>query len=344
LKKDIKDLNLDELKQYFLSINEPEYRANELFHAVYREKKENFNDITTLPKSLRKTLSNTFYIYSFKIISKYESKKDGSIKYLFQLSDKCLVETVFMHESNQYGKMRNTLCISSSIGCPLGCKFCATGQMGLLRNLTTGEIIEQFMQIDKITKINNVVFMGMGEPLLNYDNVKKAIEVLSDGNGRALGKRKIVISTSGIPGKIYQLTDQISSARLAISLHAGEQSKRDFLMPGLKDHTLIELRKAINYYTRKIGNTITIEYLLLKEVNDTISDVQSLVDFLKKLNFVKVNLIRYNPVPHVKFKVSKKENMFLRSLQKNGIRATLRKSKGPDISAACGQLATKLRK
>ncbi len=343
MKKDIKDLNLDELKQYFLSINEPEYRANELFHAVYKEKKENFHDITTLPKSLRKTLSNTFYIYSFKIISKYESK-DGSIKYLFQLSDKSLVETVFMHESNQYGKMRNTLCISSSIGCPLGCKFCATGQMGLLRNMTSGEIIEQFMQIDKITKINNVVFMGMGEPLLNYDNVKKAIEIISDGNGRALGKRKIVVSTSGIPGKIYQLTDQISSVRLAISLHAGEQSKRDFLMPGLKDHTLTELRKAINYYTRKTGNTITIEYLLLKEVNDTISDVKSLVDFLKKLKFVKVNLIRYNPVPHVKFKVSKKEIMFLRFLQENGIRATLRKSKGPDISAACGQLATKLRK
>ncbi|MEA3313341.1 MAG: 23S rRNA (adenine(2503)-C(2))-methyltransferase RlmN [Caldisericota bacterium] len=343
MKKDIKNLNLDELKEYFLSIHEPEYRANELFHSIYREKKESFHDITTLPKSLRKTLTNTFYIYSFKIISKYESK-DGSTKYLFQLPDKSLVETVFMHESNQYGKMRNTLCISSSIGCPLGCKFCATGQMGLLRNMTTEEIVEQFLQIDKITKINNVVFMGMGEPLLNYDNVKKAIEIISDKNGRTLGRRKIVISTSGIPGKIYQLTDQIASIRLAISLHAGEQSKRDFLMPGLKEYTLTELRKAINYYTRKTGNTITIEYLLLKEVNDTISDVQSLVNFLKKLKFVKVNLIRYNPVPHVKFKVSKKENMFLRYLQKNSIRATLRKSKGPDISAACGQLATKLRK
>ena len=343
MKKDIKNLNLDELKEYFLSINEPEYRANELFHSIYREKKESFYDITTLPKSLRKTLSNAFYIYSFKIISKYESK-DGSTKYLFQLPDKNLVETVFMHESNQYGKMRNTLCISSSIGCPLGCKFCATGQMGLLRNMTTGEIVEQFLQVDKITKINNVVFMGMGEPLLNYDNVKKAIEIISDKNGRTLGRRKIVISTSGIPGKIYQLTDQIASIRLAISLHTGEQRKRDFLMPGLKVHTLTELRKAINYYTRNTGNTVTIEYLLLKEVNDNISDVQSLIDFLKKLKFVKVNLIRYNPVPHVKFKVSKKENLFLRSLQKNGIRATLRKSKGPDISAACGQLATKSRK
>jgi 23S rRNA (adenine2503-C2)-methyltransferase len=331
LKKDIKNLNLDELKEYFSTINEPAYRANELFHAIYREKKESFHDITTLPKPLRKTLTNTFYIYAFRLVSKYESK-DGSIKYLFQLPDKSLVETVFMHESNQYGKMRNTLCISSSIGCPLRCKFCATGQMGLIRNLATGEIIEQFLQIDKITKINNVVFMGMGEPLLNYESVKKAIEIISDKNGRALGKRKIVISTAGIPGKIYQLTDQISSIRLAISLHAGEQRKRDFLMPGLKEHPLTELRKAINYYTRKTGNTITIEYLLLKEINDTISDVQSLVDFLKRLKFVKVNLIRYNPVPHVKFKVSKKENMFLRSLQKNGVRATLRKSKGPDIS------------
>ncbi len=339
MKKDIKNFSLDELKAYFTEIGEKSYRAEEIFRAIYNNKIFNFHDITTLPKTLRDALDNQFFITSSEVISKQKSS-DSSIKFLIKFPDSSLVETVLIRET-AHGKTRNTLCLSSQVGCAMKCKFCATGQMGFIRNLTTGEIIEQFLLVEKIAgKINNIVFMGMGEPLANYENVKKAIKIITDPKGRGLGKRKIVISTSGIIDKIYKLADEISSVRLAISLHAATQKKRDYLMPGLRKYKISDLFEALKYYNRKTGNTITIEYLLIKDVNDDYKDAKDLIKLLRNLKFVKVNLIHFNQVAHIDFKPSNREKAFAEILRKNGVTVTIRHSKGEEIAAACGQLAT----
>jgi len=314
-----------------------------VFRAIYKEKKENFKDITTLSKTIRGTLDNIFYIVIFKEISRKESK-DSALKFVFELNDKSLVESVIIKNINKVGNIWNTACLSTQVGCPLGCQFCATGRMGLKRNLETGEIIEQFLQLEKFYPISNVVFMGMGEPLLNFENVKKAIEILTDENGRGLGKRRITISTSGIVPMIYKVADEIPTVKLAISLHAASQRKRDILMPGLKNYPLSKLKEALKYYNEKTGNTVTLEYLLIEGINDSLQDADALLRFAKALKFVKVNLIHYNEIPFANFKASKKELEFQRYVLDNGLRATLRLSKGTDVSAACGQLATKASK
>lgn len=339
--KDIKELSLTELRNYFISLNEPQYRANEVFREIYKNKTEDFNNITTLPKELRAILSKSFYIYSFSEVSEIKTA-DGTVKFLFKLKDSLLIETVLIKEKNKFGTLRNTICISTQVGCLLGCKFCATGQMGFIRNLSTGEIIEQFMRIDKSEPLNNIVFMGMGEPLLNYENVKKAIEILSDENGRNFGRRKIVISTVGIIDKIYKITDELNSAKLAISLHAPTQSKRDAIMERTKSFAMSKLKESLKYYIKETRNTVTIEYLLIKDFNDGKDDAKKLMKYLEGLKFVKVNLIHLNSIPDIPLEPSEREIEFQKFLIKNGVRATLRKSKGTEISAACGQLATKI--
>ncbi len=338
IKKDIKNYTLQELRKYFVSIGEPAFRANEIFRAVYVNKAKNFSEITTLSLTLRKKLEEEFYIRSFKKVSAIGNETK---KFLFELNDRKLIETVLIKEKSSNGKTRNTLCVSSQVGCAMGCKFCATGQMGFIRNLTAGEIVEQLLTVEDYAHIRNIVFMGMGEPLLNYENVKKAVEILSEKAGRALGRRKITVSTSGIIDKIYRLTDELKSVKLAVSLHAVTQVKRDALMPGLKAQKIDALIKALSYYARKTGNTVTIEYLLISGVNDSPEDAKKLSRLLKNIKFVKVNLIRYNPVPFAKFKPSHREKLFAEILKGNGITATIRYSKGAEISAACGQLATK---
>ncbi len=337
--KDIKNFTLNELKQYFISQGDKAYRANELFRAIYINKNLNFNNITTLSNELRKKLSEQFFIKAFKEIAIVKSR-DGTKKFLFELNDGKMIETVLIKDKNIQGKLRNTLCVSTQVGCAMHCKFCATGQMGFKRNLSAGEIVEQFLTVEETTKIQNIVFMGMGEPLLNYENTKKAIEILSDKKGRALGRRKITVSTSGIIDKIYRLSDEIKSVKLAVSLHSPTQEKRNFLMPGLKEFPIPALIDSLKYYTKETGNTVTIEYLLIKGFNDSIEDVRNLIRFLRKIKFVKVNLIHYNTVPFVNFEASLNEGKILSILLGAGIRATLRKSKGTEISAACGQLAT----
>jgi 23S rRNA (adenine2503-C2)-methyltransferase len=339
--KDIKELSLKELRNYFISLNEPQYRASEVFREIYKNKAEDFNKITTLPKELRAILTKSFYIYSFSKVSEIKTE-DGTVKFLFKLKDSLLIETVLIKEKNKFGTLRNTVCISTQVGCMLGCKFCATGKMGFIRNLSTGEIIEQFMHIDKSEPLNNIVFMGMGEPLLNYENVKKAIEILSDENGRNFGRRKIVISTVGIIDKIYKITDEINSVKLAISLHAPTQSKRDAIMERTKSFTMSKLKESLKYYIKETGNTVTIEYLLIKDFNDGKDDAKKLIKYLEGLKFVKVNLIHLNLIPNIPLEPSEREIEFQKFLIKNGVRATLRKSKGTEISAACGQLATKI--
>jgi 23S rRNA (adenine2503-C2)-methyltransferase len=338
--KNIKNFTLAELKEYFINKGEKEYRAKEIFRAIYKNHITNFREITTLPAEMRERLSNEFFIQSLEITSKIRSK-DRTEKYLFKLPDGNLIETVLIRDKNKNGKYRSTLCMSTQVGCSMGCKFCATGKMGFKRNLFTGEIVEQFITIENKSKIQNIVFMGMGEPFLNYENTKKAVEILTDNEGRALGRRKITVSTSGIIDKIYKFTDEVKSVKLAISLHSAIQEKRNFLMPGLREQPLSELLKALRYYSQKTGNTLTIEYLLIKDLNDSIEDVRALIKFLRKIKFVKVNLIHYNRVPFVNFEPSPREERFLSILLEAGIRTTLRKSKGTEISAACGQLANK---
>jgi 23S rRNA (adenine2503-C2)-methyltransferase len=339
--KDIKEFNLNELRGFFISTGQKEYRAKEVFHAVYKERKKDFESISTLPKALRSNLTRNFYIYSFKKVSEIISK-DETKKYLFKLNDTLLIETVLIKQINKFDKETNTLCLSTQVGCSLGCKFCATGQMGLIRNLKTSEIIEQFLTVDNETKISNVVFMGMGEPLLNYDNVKKSIDIISDENGIGLGRRRITLSTAGIIDKIYSLIDEIKSINLAVSLHSAIQSKRNEIMPRLMHENLQKLLKSLQYYSTKTGNTVTIEYLLIKNFNDSMFDAEKLFQFVKQIKFVKVNLMNFNKVPFANLEPSKKSIEFEKYLLNKGIRTTLRKSKGFKISAACGQLATKL--
>lgn len=340
MKKDIKNLNLKELEGFFVSLDEPKYRAREVFRAIYKERKENFSDITTLSKPLRETLDKIFYILIFKEVSRKESK-DNAVKFVFELSDKRLIESVIIRNTNKVGNSWNTACLSTQVGCSLGCQFCATGRMGLIRNLETGEIVEQLLQLENVEPISNIVFMGMGEPLLNYENVKKAIEIITDENGRGLGKRRITISTAGIVPMIYKIADEIPTVKLAISLHAASQRKRDILMPGLKNYPLSKLKEALTYYNEKTGNTVTLEYLLIDGFNDGLQDADALLRFARALKFVKVNLIHYNEIPFANFKASRRELEFQKHLLESGLRATLRLSKGTDVSAACGQLATK---
>ena len=338
--KDIKELSLKELQGFFVSIGEKEYRAKEVLHAVYKEREKDFESIFTLPKKLRTELNKNFYIYAFKKASEIVSE-DKTKKYLFELSDGTLIETVLIRQVNKFGKETNTLCVSTQVGCSLGCKFCATGQMGLIRNLKASEIIEQFLIVDNEAKISNVVFMGMGEPLLNYENVKKAIDIISDDQSIGFGKRRITISTSGIIDKIYKLTNEMKTVNLAVSLHSAVQSKRNKIMPGLAHEIVEKLLESLKYYTRETGNTVTIEYLLIKDFNDSTNDAEKLIKFIKQIRFVKVNLMNFNKVPFADLEPSKKSIEFEKYLLNRGIRTTLRKSKGFEISAACGQLATK---
>lgn len=338
--KDIKNLTYKEIQGYFLSIGEPRYRADEVFKAIYFQKVESFTDITNLPMNIRKKLSEDFYLYTFETGAHIKSE-DGTQKFLFKLKDGSFIESVLMESENKFNKKRKTVCLSTQVGCPFSCAFCATGKMGFKRNLLASEIVEQFLFFDKIATINNVVLMGMGEPFLNYNNVKKFIEIISDEHGRAFGRRKITVSTSGIIDKIYQITDEIKSIKIAISLHSAIQEKRDMLMPQLKVFKLKDLKEAIAYYVNKTGNTITIEYILINGVNDSEKDAKALVNYLSNLKFVKVNLISYNEVNGVPYKKSDREVEFQRFLLEKGIRATLRISKGQSIKAACGQLATK---
>jgi len=335
----VKNLTRKELMGFFAALNESGYRADLVFKAIYRDKIEKFSDITTLSKALRERLDKIFYINSFKEIAR-DTSEDEATKFVFSLTDGRLIESVAIKNRNKSGKVWYTACLSTQVGCALGCLFCATGRMGFIRNLEAGEIVEQLLQIEHTFPISNIVLMGMGEPFLNYENMKKAIEILTDAKGRALGKRKITISTAGIIPFIYKLTEEMPSVGLAISLHSAIQSKRDALMPGVKNEPLSKLKEALVQYTEKTGNTVTLEYLLIDGINDTTKDAKALINFTKGIKFLKVNLIRYNRIPGVHFEPSKRETQFQKELLNAHIRATVRVSKGTGISAACGQLAT----
>ena len=336
--KNIKDYNLNELKEEFVKLNEKPYRAEQVFKWIYESEVTSFDDMTNLSLELRDKLKNEFEFHNFKILKKQESL-DGTKKYLFDVLDGNAIETVLM----EYHHGR-TICVSSQIGCKMGCKFCASTGIKFIRNLTSGEIVEQILAVqrDENVRISNIVFMGIGEPLDNYDNVLNAIGIINNHKGLNIGARHISISTSGIVPKIYELADRDYQFTLSISLHATNDKKRSEMMPVNNAYNIEELMKACRYYIEKTNKRISFEYALAKDNNDNLDDAKELVKLLKGM-LCHVNLIPINKIENGKYVKSTNENIikFRDYLNSKGITATIRRELGSDIDAACGQLRRK---
>ena len=336
--KNIKDYNLNELKEEFVKLNEKPYRAEQVFKWIYESEVTSFDDMTNLSLELRDKLKNEFEFHNFKILKKQESS-DGTKKYLFDVLDGNAIETVLM----EYHHGR-TICVSSQIGCKMGCKFCASTGIKFIRNLTSGEIVEQILAVqrDENVRISNIVFMGIGEPLDNYDNVLNAIGIINNHKGLNIGARHISISTSGIVPKIYELADRDYQFTLSISLHATNDKKRSEMMPVNNAYNIEELMKACRYYIGKTNKRISFEYALAKDNNDNLDDAKELVKLLKGM-LCHVNLIPIKKIENGKYVKSTNENIikFRDYLNSKGITATIRRELGSDIDAACGQLRRK---
>lgn len=337
MKKNIRNYNLDDLKKEMKTLSEKPFRAEQIFHWLYVEKVTSFGEMTNLSLALREKLEENYQIGNFKIEHKLVSK-DGTKKYLFNLCDagNNLIETVLMQYHHGY-----TVCVSSQIGCKMGCKFCASTGIPFVRNLEAGEIVEQIIAIetDENIKVSNIVFMGIGEPLDNFENVMKAIEILNHPKGLNIGARHISISTSGLVPKIYELADRQMQCTLSISLHSSNNETRSAMMPINNTYKIEELMKACQYYIEKTNKRISFEYALAKDNNDNLNNAKQLVKLLKGM-LAHVNLIPINPIEDGKFTKSTNENImkFRDYLNEHGIVATIRRELGSDINAACGQL------
>ncbi len=338
LKDNIKNYNLEELQKIIENLGEKKYRAEQIFSWIYKENVTSFDEMVNLPLSLRNTLKEKFDLHIFNIITKQESK-DGTKKYLFDILDGNAIETVLMEYKHGY-----TICVSSQVGCKMGCKFCASTGVKFARSLEAGEILEQLQAVERDTgiKISNVVFMGIGEPLDNFDNVLKAVELINSPKGMNIGARHISISTSGLVPKIYELADKNLQCTLSISLHSASDEKRSEMMPVNKVYNIEELMKACKYYIEKTNRRISFEYALAKENNDNLEDAKELVKLLRGM-LCHVNLIPINKIDNGKYTKSTNENIikFRDYLNDHGIVATIRRELGSDIDAACGQLRKK---
>lgn len=336
--KNIKDYNIEELKKEFLEIGEKPFRAEQVFRWIYKENVESFDDMTNLSLELREKLKRNYTMCIYKILKK-QVASDGTIKYLFDVLDGNAIETVLMKYHHGY-----SLCVSSQIGCKMGCKFCASTGIPFARNLTSGEIIEQLLAVerDEKIKISNVVFMGIGEPLDNYDNVVNAIRIINNPKGINIGARHISVSTSGLVPKIYQLAEENIQCTLSISLHATTDEKRSQMMPVNNRYNIKELMQACKDYIEKTNRRISFEYALAKDNNDNLDDAKRLVGLLHGM-LAHVNLIPINKIENGKFDKSSNENIlkFRDYLNDHGIVATVRRELGSDIDAACGQLRRK---
>ena len=336
--KNIKDYELEELKQELKNIGEKPFRAEQIFKWLYDEKVKSFDEMTNLSLELREKLNKEYTICNFNIIKKQESK-DGTIKYLFDVLDGNAIETVLMSYHHGY-----SLCVSSQIGCKMGCKFCASTGINFIRSLTSGEIVEQILAVEQDTgvRISNIVFMGIGEPLDNYENVVKAIRIINHPKGLNIGARHISISTSGLVPKIYKLAEENIQCTLSISLHATNNEKRSSMMPVNDAYPIEELIKACKDYIKMTNRRISFEYALAKDNNDNLEDAKELVKLLKGM-LCHVNLIPINKIENGKFTKSSNENImkFRDYLNDHGIVATIRRELGSDIDAACGQLRRK---
>lgn len=337
MKKNIRNYDLEDLKHELKELGEKPFRAEQVFRWLNIEKVKSFDEMTNLSLDLRKKLEHNYHIGNFKIEHKLVSK-DGTKKYLFNLCDEAnnLIETVLMQYHHGY-----TVCVSSQIGCKMGCKFCASTGIPFVRNLEAGEIVEQIIAIeqDENIRISNIVFMGIGEPLDNFENVMKAIEIINHPKGLNIGARHISISTSGVVPRIYELADRKMQCTLSISLHSSKNETRSAMMPINQTYPIQELMKACEYYIQKTNKRISFEYALAKENNDHLNDAKELVKLLKGM-LAHVNLIPINKIEEGSYIKSTNENIlqFRDYLNEHGVVATIRRELGADINAACGQL------
>lgn len=335
--KNIKNYTLDELKEEFKKLDEKSYRAEQVYEWIYKKKVNSFDDMTNLSIDLREKLKKNFSFGTFNIVRKLESI-DGTKKYLFDINDGSgsLIESVLMQYHHGY-----TICVSSQIGCRMGCKFCASTGIRFERGLEAGEIVEQLLAIERDSEItiSNIVFMGIGEPLDNYENVMKSIKILNHPKSLNIGARHISISTSGLVPEIYKLADEKMQCTLSVSLHASNNETRSNMMPINKKYPIEELIKACKYYIEKTNKRISFEYALAKDNNDNLKDAKDLIKLLKGM-LAHVNLIPINKIENGAYTKSTNENIikFRDYLNDNGIVATIRRELGSDIEAACGQL------
>ena len=335
-KIDIKSLNLDELTDYIKELGEQGYRAKQLYEWMHVRMARDYDEMKNIPKALKEKLTKECEFVSLRSLAVQESKVDETRKFLFALGDGNVIESVFM----KY-KFGVSVCISSQVGCRMGCRFCASTLDGVVRSLLPSEMLDQIYSISRITgqKVSRVVVMGSGEPLDNYDNLVKFIALLSDEHGLNLSQRNITVSTCGIVPNIYRLSEEGLSINLALSLHASNDEKRKELMPIANTYSIGEVLDACRTYFDKTGRQLTFEYSLVSGVNDTDKDAQELSALLKDLNAI-VNLIPVNPIKERSFKPTDRTGAqrFKAKLEKNHINATIRREMGRDIDAACGQL------
>jgi len=342
-KKDIRALQLEDVVKFCEANNQPKFNGSQIWQWLWQKRALSFNEMTSLSINFRKTLDNSFVIRPIKIHNCNKSV-DGTIKYSFKLYDKHLVEGVLIPSKN-----RLTACISSQVGCGLACGFCATGTLKLKRNIHASEIYDQAFLLNNEAKqrfnrpISNIVYMGMGEPLLNYNAVLSSINFITSKIGLGMSAKRITVSTAGIAKMIKKLADDEVKFNLAVSLHSADEVTRSKLMPINEKIDLHKLKESIKYFYQKTRTKVTYEYILFKDVNDSIEDAKLLAKFAKNTP-CKINLIEYNHVDNLPYSKSTNNitNSFISYLEKNNVIVTLRKSKGKDIAAACGQLVNKL--
>jgi len=344
-KTDILSLSREQLTDTLVSHwGEARYRADQLYTWLWQKGIRDFEQMSNLPKGLRKKLEEHFHLQPLQVETTQQSK-DGTFKIAFRLHDELLIESVLIPVPTE---KRFTVCVSSQVGCSLNCSFCATGKMGLGRNLTAAEIFDQVFLVNQICeqqfgrKLTNVVYMGMGEPLLNYRPVLKSIERLTANDGLGLSPRRITLSTAGIAKAIRRLADENTRINLALSLHAADDEKRNRIMAINEHNDLQSLLEALRYFYQKTKNRISYEYIAFHRFNDAIEDAKKLVKLCRHFP-VRINIIEYNPVQNVPFEASEEDRLeaFAKYLRDAGLTVTIRRSRGKDIDAACGQLATK---
>lgn len=335
-KTDIKSLDLKKLSDYVESIGEKAFRAKQLYEWMHKKLASDFDEMTNLPKSLKEKLLQSAAFTSLVVVDEKISQIDGTRKYLFGLSDGNIIESVLMRYNHG-----NSVCISSQVGCRMGCRFCASTLDGLERNLSASEMLDQIYRIQKLTgeRVSNVVVMGSGEPMDNYDNLIDFIRLLTDENGLNISQRNITVSTCGIVPGIKKLADEDLQITLALSLHAPNDEVRKSLMPIAKRYSLSEVLPACQEYFDKTGRRLTFEYSLVSGVNDNLKEAEALATLLKGVNG-HVNLIPVNPIKERDYVQSDRKAIlsFKNYLEKNGINVTIRREMGRDINGACGQL------
>ncbi|RAK24260.1 23S rRNA m(2)A-2503 methyltransferase [Flavobacterium aquaticum] len=341
-KKDIRALTKEQLRNFFVSNGDKAFRGNQVYEWLWQKRAHTFEDMTNVSKETRAMLEANFVINHIKVDTLQRSE-DGTVKNAVRLHDDLIVESVLIPTET-----RTTACVSSQVGCSLDCNFCATARLKRMRNLEPGEIYDQVAAIDNESRLyydrplSNIVFMGMGEPLMNYPNVMKAIDMITSNEGLGMSPKRITVSTSGIPKMIKKMADDEVKFKLAVSLHSAVEEIRNEIMPFTKNFPLTDLRESLEYWYRKTKSKITYEYVVWKGINDDKRSIDALVKFCKYVP-CKVNLIEYNPIDDGMFQQASEEatNAYIMALEKNNIVAKVRRSRGKDIDAACGQLANK---